>query len=206
MTDAVHANGSFIYLQLGALGRAADPAEIKRENVSNEYTAASTIPLTGRENVVPRAMTGEEIQEFVSLYATAASNAVHKAGFDGVEIHGANGYLVDQFLQDVSNNRTDNYGGSLENRSRFALEAIKAVVGAVGEKKTGLRLSPWSKFQGQSFRVVSDIMICLTVQRPFRYGDGKPGASVHPPPQHHPRSLPRLCLSAHGGASRGWRY
>lgn len=148
--DAIHANGSFVYLQLWALGRAADPAEIKRDNASNEYTAASTIQLTGHGDAVPRALTVEEIQEFVALYATAASNAVHKAGFDGVEIHGANGYLVDQFLQDVSNNRTDNYGGSIENRSRFALEVIKAVVDAVGEKKTALRLSPWSKFQGPS--------------------------------------------------------
>ncbi|KZP21343.1 FMN-linked oxidoreductase [Athelia psychrophila] len=148
VVDAVHANGSFIYLQLWALGRTADPAEIKRDNVSNEYTAASAISLTGHGGVAPRAMTVEEIGEFVSLYATAASNAVHKAGFDGVEVHGANGYLVDQFLQDVSNNRTDNYGGSVENRARFALEVIKAVVGAVGEKKTALRLSPWGAVQG----------------------------------------------------------
>ncbi|KZP21341.1 FMN-linked oxidoreductase [Athelia psychrophila] len=151
VADAVHAKGSFVYLQLWALGRTADPAEIQRENASNEYIAASTIPvvsaLTGK-NSAPRAMTVGEIQEFVSLYATAASNAVHKAGFDGVEIHGANGYLVDQFLQDVSNNRTDKYGGSVENRSRFTLEVIKAIVDAVGEKKTALRISPWSTFQG----------------------------------------------------------
>ncbi|KZP09248.1 FMN-linked oxidoreductase, partial [Athelia psychrophila] len=144
IVDAVHAKGSFIYLQLWALGRQADPAELKRDNASNEYTAASAIPtvslFTGE--------TVEEIQEFVALYATAASNAVHKAGFDGVEVHGASGYLVDQFLQDVSNNRTDNYGGSVENRSRFALEVIKAIVAAVGEKKTALRLSPWSTVQG----------------------------------------------------------
>lgn len=150
IVDAVHANGSFIYLQLWALGRSADPAEIKRDNISNEYTAASTIPFPGRENTAPRALTVEEIREFVSLYGTAASNAVHKAGFDGVEIHGANGYLVEQFLQEVSNNRTDNYGGLIENRSRFALEVIKAVVGAVGEKKTALRLSPWGTIPGPS--------------------------------------------------------
>lgn len=96
-------------------------------------------------------MTVGEIQEFVHLYSTAASNAVHKAGFDGVEIHGANGYLVDQFIQDVSNDRTDDYGGSVENRSRFALEVIKAIVGAVGENKTALRLSPWGSVQGSSF-------------------------------------------------------
>ncbi|KZP20890.1 FMN-linked oxidoreductase [Athelia psychrophila] len=151
IVDAVHANGSFIYLQLWALGRQADPAELKRDNASSEYTAASAIPVVSLfrgEMQVPRALTAEEIEEFISLYATAASNAVHKAGFDGVEIHGASGYLVDQFLQDVSNTRTDNYGGSVENRSRFALEVIKAIADAVGEKKTALRLSPWSTAQG----------------------------------------------------------
>ncbi|KZP27658.1 FMN-linked oxidoreductase [Athelia psychrophila] len=155
VVDAVHAKGSFIYLQMWALGRTADPAEIKRDNPNNEYTAASNIPLAGipltgiplTVHTGARAMTMEEIQEFVALYATAASNAVHKAGFDGVEIHSANGYLMDQFLQDVSNNRTDKYGGSVENRSRFALEVTKAVVEAIGGKKTGLRLSPWSIFQ-----------------------------------------------------------
>ncbi|KZP11541.1 FMN-linked oxidoreductase [Athelia psychrophila] len=126
-------------------------SKLKRDNASSEHTAASAIPVvylfTG-EMQVPRALTAEEIEEFISLYVTAVSNAVHKAGFDGVEIHGASGYLVDQFLQDVSNTRTDNYGGSVENRSRFALEVIKAIVAAVGEKKTALRLSPWSTAQG----------------------------------------------------------
>jgi len=93
-------------------------------------------------------MTVGEIKEFIQLFATAASNAVYKAGFDGVEIHSANGYLVDQFLQDVSNNRTDEYGGSVENRSRFALEVIDAVVKAVGEKKTAIRFSPWNTSLG----------------------------------------------------------
>ena len=65
-----------------------------------------------------------------------------------MEIHGAHGYLVDQFLQDVSNTRTDEYGGSIENRARFALEVVDAVVGAVGASKTGIRLSPWSRYQG----------------------------------------------------------
>src|ERR1700685_501869 len=101
VTDAVHAKGSFMYLQLWALGRTAQPDEIKKENPLNDFTAASTITLTGA-SVSPRPMTTAEIKEFVQLHANAASNAVHKAGFDGVEIHGANGYLVDQFLQDVS--------------------------------------------------------------------------------------------------------
>ncbi|KAF7967164.1 hypothetical protein HWV62_35642 [Athelia sp. TMB] len=128
--------------------RAADPSELARENPANDLIAASDIALTGRQT--PRAMTLSEIQEFVQLYATAASNAVLKAGFDGVEIHSASGYLPDQFLQEMSNNRTDDYGGSVENRSRFVLEVIKAIVGAVGETKTALRLSPWSKFQDLS--------------------------------------------------------
>jgi NADPH2 dehydrogenase len=90
----------------------------------------------------------EEIQEYVQLWGTAASNAVHKAGFDGVEIHAANGYLLDQFLHDRSNIRTDAYGGSVENRTRFPLEVVEAVVGAIGQKKTALRISPWGTFQG----------------------------------------------------------
>jgi NADPH2 dehydrogenase len=73
---------------------------------------------------------------------------VHKAGFDGVEVHAANGYLLDQFLHDRSNIRTDAYGGSVENRTRFPLEVVEAVVGAIGQKKTALRISPWGTFQG----------------------------------------------------------
>ncbi len=90
-----------------------------------------------------------EINEYVEWYGKAAFNAVYGAGFDGVEIHGANGYLVDQFLQDVSNERTDEYGGSIENRIRFALEVVDAVVKAVGAKKSAIRLSPWSEFLGE---------------------------------------------------------
>ncbi len=74
---------------------------------------------------------------------TAARNAVERAGFDGVEIHGANGYLVDQFLKETSNNRTDEYGGSPENNARFVLDVIAAISEVVGEERVGLRLSPW---------------------------------------------------------------
>lgn len=81
------------------------------------------------------------------MYAHAADNAVNKAGFDGVEIHGANGYLLDQFFQDVSNKRTDEYGGSLEGRLRFGMEVVQAVTKAVGQEKVGIRLSPWGTFQ-----------------------------------------------------------
>ncbi len=82
-------------------------------------------------------------------YAKAAANAVHRAGFDGIEVHGANGYLVDQFLQSASNQRTDEYGGSIENRARFALEVVDAIVKEIGESKTGIRFSPWNTYQGR---------------------------------------------------------
>lgn len=146
--NAVHAKGSFIFLQLWALGRAASGAALRAEDPSYDVVSASDIKLASSQDA-PRPLTVPEIHEYIQLFATAASNAVHGAGFDGVEIHGANGYLVDQFLQDVSNKRTDEYGGSVENRARFALEVVEAVSKAVGQKKTGIRLSPWSKFQGK---------------------------------------------------------
>lgn len=89
-----------------------------------------------------------EIEEYVETYAQASRDAVFGAGFDGVEVHCAHGYLIDQFIQDTCNKRTDEYGGSIENRCRFALEVIDTVVKAVGPTKTGFRLSPWSTFQG----------------------------------------------------------
>ena len=93
-------------------------------------------------------MTVEEIKTYVQWYAAAADKAVHQAGFDGVELHFANGYLPDQFLQDVSNQRTDEYGGSIENRARLPLEIIEAVSNVVGEDRVGFRISPWNPWQG----------------------------------------------------------
>jgi len=144
VTDAVHAKGSFIFCQLWALGRAANPKVAEAEGFKVKSSSAVPIEEGG---VVPEEMTVEEIKEMVKAYANAARNAI-KAGFDGVEIHGANGYLVDQFIQDKCNQRTDEYGGSVENRSKFAVEVVKAVAGAVGPEKTAIRLSPWSRFQG----------------------------------------------------------
>ncbi|KAJ7610083.1 FMN-linked oxidoreductase [Roridomyces roridus] len=143
VTDAVHAKGSFMYLQLWAMGRGADPTALAAEGLP--MVSASDIP-TGTSQV-PRALSVQEIREYVQLYATAASNAVHRAGFDGVEMHGANGYLLDQFIHDGSNIRTDSYGGSIENRVRFPLQ----VVDAVGEKKTAYRISPWGTIQDMHF-------------------------------------------------------
>ena len=148
VTDAVHAKGSFIFVQLWALGRVANPTVLKQEG-GFDVVGASPIPSTSNEeSVTPRELTVAEIKEYVQLYAKAARNAM-EAGFDGVEIHGANGYLLDQFLQSESNQRTDGYGGSIQNRIRFPLEVVDAVVKAVGVERTGVRISPWSDFQGK---------------------------------------------------------
>ncbi|KAF7348153.1 NADH:flavin oxidoreductase/NADH oxidase [Mycena sanguinolenta] len=146
VVNGVHAKGSFIFLQLAALGRGAIPEALRAEDPTFSIVSASDIPIA-KDGEKPRPLTVAEIQEYVSLYVQAAKNAM-EAGFDGVEIHSANGCLTDQFLQDVSNNRTDAYGGSVENRARFPLEVVKAVAEAVGEKKTAIRFSPWSPFAG----------------------------------------------------------
>ena len=145
VTDAVHEKGSFIYLQLWALGRAAYASVLKAElGPDAQVKSSSDVPITGQD--VPTPLTEAEIHEYIGLYAQAAKNAV-AAGFDGVEIHGANGYLVDQFIQDVTNKRTDKWGGSVENRARFGIEVTKAVVNAVGAERTAIRLSPYSPYQ-----------------------------------------------------------
>ncbi|KAI1773589.1 FMN-linked oxidoreductase [Hypoxylon cercidicola] len=148
VTDAVHAKGSYIFLQLWALGRVANPDVTRADGF--DIRSASAIPY-GEGKPIPRELTADEIKSIVADFAQAARNAV-KAGFDGVEIHGANGYLVDQFLQDVSNQRKDQYGGSVENRARFALEVTSAIVSAVGADKVAIRLSPWSIFQGMRMK------------------------------------------------------
>ncbi|EIW75438.1 FMN-linked oxidoreductase [Coniophora puteana RWD-64-598 SS2] len=147
ITDAVHAKGSFIYLQLWAQGRTAHPQDLA--STGHDLVAPSAIPcvdMTGQLSAVPRALTIPEIKEYIRLYGIAAQNAI-EAGFDGVEIHGANGYLPDQFLQDVSNTRTDEYGGSIENRAKFVLEVVDSITEKVGADRTAIRLSPWGRFQ-----------------------------------------------------------
>lgn len=149
VTAAVHANGSFIFLQIAASGRGSDPTVLESEGLPSSYVAPSPIPMSSLPKAIPRELTVPEIKEYAELFAQAAKSAVDEAGFDGVEIHGANGYLVDEFIQDVSNKRTDAYGGSIEARSRFALEVVDAIVQTVGAKRTAIRLSPWSTFQGR---------------------------------------------------------
>jgi NADPH2 dehydrogenase len=144
ITDAVHAQKSHIYLQLWALGRAANPDVIKAEG--HDFVSSSATPM-GADAPTPRELTEAEIHSYIADYVQAAKNAI-EAGFDGVEVHAANGYLIDQFTQDTCNKRTDAWGGSIEKRARFALEVTKAVTAAIGADRTGIRLSPWSTFQG----------------------------------------------------------
>jgi len=144
ITDAVHEKGSYLWCQLWAPGRANDPDFLASRG--HKFLSSSAVPLK-EGDTAPQEMTEQEIQEAIEDFVTAASNAI-EAGFDGVEIHGANGYLLDQFLQDTCNQRTDRWGGSIENRARLHVEVTKAVAAKIGSHKVGMRLSPWSDFQG----------------------------------------------------------
>ncbi|CAO3632138.1 unnamed protein product [Cunninghamella blakesleeana] len=149
VTDAVHSKGGFICLQIWALGRATTSKNLPeghKQPVSASPIAIQGISTRGSPYEVPRALTVDEIKEIVQDFANAAQNAI-TAGFDYVEIHSANGYLLDQFINTSSNKRTDQYGGSIENRTRFSLEVVEAVAKAIGPERTAVRYSPWSQFQ-----------------------------------------------------------
>ena len=153
VTNAVHANGGFIFLQLWHVGRISHsslhpeaglpvaPSAIAPTDGAKALTASfQQVPFE-----TPRALNLEEIPGIIAEYKKAAENA-KLAGFDGVEVHSANGYLLDQFLEDRTNHRTDAYGGSIENRARLLLEVVDAVVGVWGKGRTGVRLSPFGTF------------------------------------------------------------
>eukprot|EP01017_Pseudomicrothorax_dubius_P009469 TRINITY_DN13217_c0_g1_i4.p1 TRINITY_DN13217_c0_g1~~TRINITY_DN13217_c0_g1_i4.p1 ORF type:complete len:364 (-),score=102.40 TRINITY_DN13217_c0_g1_i4:122-1213(-) len=152
VTDAVHAKGSYIFLQIWHGGRiiAAALADGKQPIgpspilPDGEYWSA-----TGRVKYsdVPREMTKEDIKNIIEAFRLGAERA-KRAGFDGVELHGANGYLVDNFLRSNSNQRTDEYGGSAANRCRFALEVIDALASVFGPERVGIKVSPLSPYNG----------------------------------------------------------
>lgn len=146
IVDAVHEAGGIIFMQILALGRAAHPDELRKDG-GFTVKAPSAIAIDPSSSDLPGELTNDEIYSLIDDFAQAAKNAVDRAGFDGVELHGANGYLIDQFTQDTANQRTDEWGGSIEKRARFAVEVTKAVVSAVGKDKVGYRASPWSEFQ-----------------------------------------------------------
>lgn len=144
-TDAVHKAGGRIFMQLWHVGRISDP--IFHDGAAP--VSASAVAAKGHVNLlrpqrpypVPRALETSEIADVVEAYRKGAENAL-RAGFDGVELHGANGYLLDQFLQDGSNQRTDEYGGSIENRARLMLEAVDAAISVWGADRVGLHIAP----------------------------------------------------------------
>ena len=145
ITRAVHANGGRIFLQLWHVGRVSDPVYMNGELpvAPSAVKPAGHVSLVRpiKEFVTPRALETEEIAEIVEAYRHGAENA-KAAGFDGVEIHGANGYLLDQFLQSSTNQRNDQYGGSVENRARLLLEVTDAAISVWGADRVGVHLAP----------------------------------------------------------------
>ncbi|KAH3663680.1 hypothetical protein OGAPHI_005081 [Ogataea philodendri] len=151
--EAVHKEGSFFTIQLWNLGRAADPKVNKERGLP--FVAPSALYFDEESEKAAkeagnevRALTIPEIEAYVKEYGEAAKRVIYEAKADFVELHGAHGYLLDQFNQPEANERTDKYGGSIENRARFLLESIDAAIDAVGAEHVGVRLSPYAKFQG----------------------------------------------------------
>jgi len=152
VTDAVHAKGGLIFLQLWHVGRSSH-SSFQPDGALP--VGPSALPITGMETLTnewksvpfetPRALELHEIPGIVEAYRQGARNAM-EAGFDGVEVHGANGYLLEQFLHDHSNKRTDAYGGSVENRARLLLEVTQAVIDVWGHDRVGVRLSPFGTY------------------------------------------------------------
>ncbi|RPF19083.1 alkene reductase [Vibrio crassostreae] len=157
VTDAVHEKGGVIFAQLWHVGRVTHPDNIGGEQpISSSAIKAENVKVfidndtdePGFVDVVePREMTKEDIKEVVEQYRQAALNAI-EAGFDGIELHAANGYLINQFIDSEANNRTDEYGGSTENRLRFLGEVVEAMVEAIGADRVGVRLAPFTSLNG----------------------------------------------------------
>ncbi|KAI8145276.1 hypothetical protein BJV82DRAFT_555901 [Fennellomyces sp. T-0311] len=149
VTEAVHEKGGIIFAQIWHAGRYGSayynpgntapvgPSPIAARGINVFIPPLGTVPYE-----TPRELTKDEIKDLVKEFVTAAENAI-KAGFDGVELHGANGLLIDQFINSTSNKRTDEYGGSIENRARFALEIEQSISASIGPERVGFRFSPW---------------------------------------------------------------
>src|SRR6201995_3640813 len=154
VVDAVHAKGGVIFLQLWHVGRVSHssfqpggvlpgaPSAVQVPELKTGTADGKSVPYE-----TPRALETSEIPGIIDAYRQGAKNAL-KAGFDGVEVHGANGYLIEQFLQSHTNLRTDQYGGSIENRTRFLLEVTKAVIDVWGADRVGVRLTPYGIANG----------------------------------------------------------
>jgi N-ethylmaleimide reductase len=174
VTEAVHGRGAKIFVQLMHTGRIGHPLNLP---VGARVLGPSAVAAEGqmftdaeglKPNAMPAAMTPADIAAAIAEYATAAKNAV-AAGFDGVELHGANGYLLEQFFRPNSNQRTDGYGGAIQNRVRFVLEVADAAISAIGADKVGIRLSP--------FGVFNDMPLYAEMEADYAYLAGKLNAA-----------------------------
>ncbi|MEU3185447.1 alkene reductase [Streptomyces sp. NPDC006923] len=166
VTAAVHTNGGRIFAQLMHGGRVSHPETTGTQPVGPSALAATGdvfTPTGPQPAPVPRALDTGEVAGQAQSYAQAARRAVD-AGFDGVELHGANGYLISQFLSSNANRRTDRYGGSVANRIRFAVEAVSATVDAIGGARTGIRLSPGGTFWGVEETDVAELYAALLAE------------------------------------------
>lgn len=170
-TGEVHKKGGKIYIQLMHTGRVSHPENMPE---GSRVLAPSAVALTQTKMYVdgkgeldmpaPKTMSIEDIKSTIQEYVNASKLAI-EAGFDGVELHGANGYLIDQFINTASNKRTDQYGGSMENRTRFAIEVAEAVANAIGAERTGIRLSPYGVFnEMEIFEEMDDTFVYLATQ------------------------------------------
>ncbi|KAF7091223.1 hypothetical protein CFC21_093846 [Triticum aestivum] len=155
IVDGVHAKGGIFFCQIWHVGRVSNHAFQPNGQAPISSTDKPIKPATRADGIglakvsTPRRLETDEIPLVIDDFRVAARNAI-EAGFDGVEIHGAHGYLIDQFLKDQVNDRTDKYGGSLENRCRFALEVVQAVADEIGADKVGIRLSPFASYSEAS--------------------------------------------------------
>lgn len=168
VTDKVHAAGSAIFVQLMHTGRVSHPANMP---AGSQILAPSALAVAGemwtdsqgmQPHPVPTAMSEADIAHAIAEYATAAKLAI-EAGFDGIELHAANGYLMDQFLNTATNHRTDQWGGSVDNRIRFVVEVAKASAAAIGAERIGMRISPYGVFNGMVPDAEMDVLYARLV-------------------------------------------
>ncbi|RYZ72595.1 MAG: alkene reductase, partial [Proteobacteria bacterium] len=173
--DAVHADGGKIFIQLMHAGRVSHPLNMP---ANSRILAPSAVRLTGtmwtdqkamQPYPVPQAMTENEVEFAIHEFVQSARLA-RDAGFDGVEIHGANGYLVEQFLNAASNHRTDRFGGSIENRIRFAVTIAEKMVQAIGRERVGMRISPYGVFNDMTSDSDTDELFKALVQALSKIG------------------------------------
>ncbi len=175
VTEAVHQAGGTIFVQLMHTGRVSHPANMP---AGSRIIAPSALALDGQmwtdtkgmqSYPVPAEMTESDIADAIAEYALSASAAM-KAGFDGIELHSANGYLIDQFFNTASNQRTDRWGGSVENRIRFAVEVARAAAAAIGAEHIGMRISPYGAFNGAVADAQMDAMYLQLIEELNKIG------------------------------------